>query len=82
VHLDLIGQILDWCAGQDGKLENQGGQLLYASEAQAAELKILLDKLTVAETAANKAFETASSLEQRAEERKVRSLKQATELLK
>lgn len=81
-HLTLVEQILDWCAAQGDKLANQGGQLLYESEAQAAELKILLDKLTVAETTANKAFEAASSVEQRAEERKVRSLKQATDLLK
>ena len=82
VHLDLVGQILDWCAAQGSKLKTAGGQLLYTSAEQGNELQAMLDKLTVAEATANKAFEVASALEQRAEERKVRSLKQATELLK
>ena len=81
-HLALMEQILDWCAGQGSKLRNVGGQLQYTSREQADELQALLDKLTLAETTANKAFEVASALEKRAEEKKVRSLKQATELLK
>jgi hypothetical protein len=81
-HLDVIGQILDWCAAQGDKLRNVGGQLQYTSNEQADELKALLDKLAMAETTANKAVEVATALEKRTEEKKVRSLKQATELLK
>lgn len=81
-HLDLVGQILDWCAGQDGKISSEGDRLLYRSHEQAAELKVLLDKLALAGAAADQAFEAATQMEKHAEERKAQSLKQATELLK
>ena len=81
-HLELVGQILDWCAGQDGKISSDGERLLYKSHEQAAELKVLLDKLALAGAAADKASEAATQVEQHAEERKAQSLKQATELLK
>lgn len=81
-HLDVVGQILDWCAAQDGKIHNVDNQLKYQSHEQFVELKVLLDKLAVAAAAADKAFEATTQMEQHAEERKAKSLKQATELLK
>lgn len=81
-HLDVVGQILNWCAAQDGKLRNQDGQLRYTSREQFTEMQAWLDKLTVAEAAANKAFETANQLERTAEARSEKSLKRANELLK
>ncbi len=82
VHLDLVEQILDWSAAQGNKLKLKGGQLQYTNVDQGPELQALLDKLTAAEKVSDKAFEAATLVEQKAEAKRVESLKKAKELLK
>ncbi|MEJ7806442.1 MAG: hypothetical protein WKG03_11055 [Telluria sp.] len=81
-QMQVIDLLLDWSAAQQGKLTSNNGQLAYTSAQQGTELQALLDQLSAAEKVSDLAFEAASRVEKKAEEKRVEGMKLAKDLLK
>lgn len=80
-HADAMGAVFTWAQANAGRLGLRGGQLLFESREQQAELVTLVGTLQQAENAANTAAQKAQADMAEAAARREQSLKEAAELL-
>ena len=78
--VDAVSTVLDWCTRQAGKLFVQGGQLMFVSATQKAELSDLINKVGTAEAELNKVL-AATAAAQVAEQEKTKANMRAAEKL-
>lgn len=81
VWADALTAVLDWSAGQSGKLFMQGSQLMFTSEDQKAELAILANKVSSAEVELNKVLQATAVAQTEALEKKNANMLAAEKLL-
>lgn len=79
--VDALSAVLDWSTGQTGKLSIQGGQLMFTSAAQKAELTVLINKVSVAETDLNRVLAATAAAQTAAQEKTNANMQAADKLL-
>lgn len=78
---DANSAVLDWSTGQSGKLFIQGGQLMFTSVSQKAELTALISKVGVAEADLNKILQATAAAQTAAQEKTKANMQAAEKLL-
>jgi hypothetical protein len=79
--VDATSAVLDWSTGQSGKLFVQGGQLMFTSMSQKAELTVLVNKVSEAEADLNKVLQATSVARAAAQEKTKTNIQAAEKLL-
>lgn len=79
--VNALSAVLDWSTGQTGKLSVQGGQLMFTSAAQKAELTVLINKVSVAETDLNRVLAATAAAQTAAQEKTKANMQAAEKLL-
>jgi hypothetical protein len=78
---DATSAVLDWSTGQSGKLFLQGGQLMFTSVSQKAELTTLINRVGVAEADLNKVLQATAAAQVAAQEKAKENMLAAEKLL-
>ena len=79
--VDAMSAVLEWSAGQSGKLLIQAGQLMFTSVQQKTELTALVNKVGVAETDLNKVLAATAAAQTAAQEKTKKNMQAAEKLL-
>lgn len=79
---DSISALLDWSTGQSGKLFMQGGQLMFTSPSQKAEMTALVNRVSAAEADLNKVLQATAVAQTAAQEKAKANMEAAEKLLR